>query len=97
MIRFAIVLAAMALACSAGAQEKRPAAQPLRGATPIPETSDSGIYRMERHDRVIPRNHAWQPPIIAHNVKGYQITKDVNMCMMCHAAKNAQRTGATPV
>jgi cytochrome c-type protein NapB len=97
MIRFVIVLAAMALACSAGAQEKGPAAQPLRGATPIPETSDSGIYRMERHDRVIPRSHAWQPPIIPHNVKGYQITKNVNTCMVCHAAKSASRTGATPV
>ena len=63
MIRFVIVLATMALASGAGAQEKRPAAQPLRGATPIPETSDSGIYKMERHDRVIPRSHAWQPPI----------------------------------
>ena len=97
MIRFVIVLATMALASGAGAQEKRPAAQPLRGATPIPETSDSGIYRMERHDRVIPRSHAWQPPIIPHNVKGYQITKNVNTCMVCHAAKSAPRTGATPV
>jgi cytochrome c-type protein NapB len=97
MIRFVIVLATMALASGAGAQEKRPAAQPLRGATPIPETSDSGIYKMERHDRVIPRSHAWQPPIIPHNVKGYQITKNVNTCMVCHAAKSAPRTGATPV
>jgi cytochrome c-type protein NapB len=69
----------------------------LRGATPIPQTNDSGIYKMERHDRVIPRNHAWQPPIIPHNVKGYQITKNVNMCMVCHASSAAPRTGAKPV
>ncbi|HEU0290136.1 MAG TPA: nitrate reductase cytochrome c-type subunit [Burkholderiales bacterium] len=92
----AAAFAAM-LACGAAAQEKRPAEQPLRGATPVPETSASGIYKLERHDRVIPRNHAWQPPIIPHNVKGYQITKNVNMCMVCHAAKSATRTGATPV
>ena len=88
---------AFMLACGAAAQEKRPAEQPLRGATPVPETNAAGIYKMERHDRVIPRIHAWQPPIIPHNVKGYQITKNVNMCMACHAAKNAPRTGATLV
>ena len=90
---------ALALAGAAAAADK-PApnpSQPLRGAVPVPATSDSGIYRMERHDRVLPRIHAWQPPLIPHNVKGYQITKDVNMCMVCHAAKNAPRTGATPV
>jgi nitrate reductase (cytochrome), electron transfer subunit len=72
-------------------------AKPLRGNVPVPATNDSGVYKMERHDRVIPRNHAWQPPVIPHNVKGYQITKNVNMCMVCHAAKNAPRSGATPV
>jgi len=100
-LRLLAALLAAAVACGAAAQEKapvaKPAVEPLRGAVPIPATSDTGIYRMERHDRVIPRNHAWQPPIIPHNVKGYQITKDVNMCMVCHAAKNAPRTGATPV
>jgi cytochrome c-type protein NapB len=91
------VVFATALACGADAQEKAPAAQPLRGKAPIPETNVSGIYRMERHDRAIPRNFAWQPPVIPHNVKGYQITKDVNMCMVCHSGKAAPRTGATPV
>ena len=88
---------AIALAFSANAEEKASAAKPLRGDVPIPATSDSGIYKMERHDRVIPRNHAWQPPVIPHNIKGYQITKNVNMCMVCHSSKAAPGTGATPV
>ena len=97
------VLAALALAvgvASAAGAAEGPApspAQPLRGKVPVPATSHSGIYKMERHDRVIPRNHAWQPPVIPHNVKGYQITKNVNMCMVCHAGKNAPQSGATPV
>jgi len=97
LLPFTAAVIAATLACGAPAQEKAPAAQPLRGAVPIPETNASGIYKMERHDRVIPRNHAWQPPVIPHNVKGYQITKDVNMCMVCHSSKAAPRTGATPV
>jgi cytochrome c-type protein NapB len=89
---------AVLLAAGALAQEKKtPAAQPLRGALPIPETSSSGIYRMERHDRVIPRSSAWQPPLIPHNIKGYQITKDVNMCMFCHNPNRGPQEGATVV
>ena len=97
------ILAALALAiglaaaADAGESPAPNPAQPLRGKVPIPATSDSGIYKMERHDRVIPRSHAWQPPIIPHNIKGYQITKNVNMCMVCHAGKNAPQSGATPV
>jgi len=90
----AIVVAAVADAGEAPAQNP---AQPLRGKVSVPETNPSEIYKMERHDRILPRIHAWQPPIIPHNIKGYQITKNVNMCMVCHAAKNAPRTGATPV
>ena len=86
-----VLLAAFANGALAGDEAK-----PLRDV-PIPATSDSGIYKMERHDRVIPRNHPWQPPVIPHNVKGYQITKNVNMCMVCHSSKAAPRTGATPV
>jgi nitrate reductase (cytochrome), electron transfer subunit len=93
----AVCGAALAAGPAAQAQDKRPAVELIRGATPVPDTNSSGIYKMERHDRVIPRNHSWQPPIIPHNVKGYQITKNVNMCMSCHAAKSAPRTGATPV
>ena len=82
---------------SAGGADQEPAMSLLRGKTPVPETNASGVYKMERHDRAIPRSHDWQPPVIPHNVKGYQITKDVNMCMVCHGAKGAPRSGATPV
>ena len=102
--RTALLLAAIVFAAPVAAQtakpsqpDKEPAVVTLRGATPIPDLNPSGIYKMERHDRVIPRNHAWQPPIIPHNVKGYQITKNVNMCMVCHSSKAAPQTGATPV
>jgi cytochrome c-type protein NapB len=97
---FVLAAAAVAatLAGGAGAQEKKaPPAQPLRGAVPIPETSESGIYKMERKDRVIPRAHAWQPPLIPHNIRGYQITKDVNMCMVCHNPNRGPQVGATVV
>lgn len=88
---------AAAMVLLAGPATAESPVKPIRGATPIPESNPSDIYRMERHDRVIPRNHAWQPPIIPHHVKGYQITKNVNTCMTCHGKKAAARSGATPV
>jgi cytochrome c-type protein NapB len=73
------------------------AIKPIRGPVPIPEANPSDTYRMERHDRILRRSHKWQPPIIPHNVKGYQITKNVNTCMTCHSRKAAKEAGATPV
>ena len=73
------------------------AVKPIRGATPIPELNPSESYRTEKHDQRIPRNHRWQPPIIPHHIKGYQITKNVNTCMTCHGRKSAKESGATPV
>ena len=103
MIRNLVVAAALAAAFStmtvpAFAQSTPPpVVKPIRGDTPIPESNHSGTYRMERHDRAVPRNYPQQPPIIPHNIKGYQITKNVNMCMACHAKTAAPTTGATPV
>jgi cytochrome c-type protein NapB len=95
-IRFLAALA-LAIGASFAADAADSPAKPLRGNVPVPETNTSGIYRMERHDRPIPRSHDWQPPIIPHNIKGYQITSNVNMCMVCHSGKAAPQTGATPV
>jgi len=97
MARLNILATVLGALLAGGAVAQGAAVESLRGATPVPDVNPSGIYRMERHDRPIPRNYALQPPIIPHNVKGYQITKNVNMCMVCHAAKNAEKSGATPV
>ena len=90
-MRAIVAIAALALASGAAAQ------MPIRGSTPIPEINSSDTYRMEKHDRSLPRSHRWQPPLIPHNIKGYQITKNVNTCMVCHSSKAAPNTGATPV
>ena len=69
----------------------------IRGATPIPESNPSDSYRTQKNDRVVARNYKWQPPIIPHHIKGYQITRNINTCMTCHSRKAAKETGATPV
>ena len=86
--------ALLALAGNAFSQE---VVKPIRGPVPIPESNPADTYRMERHDRALRRSHKWQPPIIPHNIKGYQITKNVNTCMTCHSSKASKESGATPV
>lgn len=93
-MRALLAVAFLFASLGAGAAD---AVKPIRGATPIPESNPSETYRMERRDRLIARGHAWQPPVIPHHVKGYQITRNVNTCMTCHSSKAAARSGATPV
>ena len=38
-----------------------------------------------------------QPPLIPHTINGYQITKNVNKCMACHACQGSKASGATKV
>jgi cytochrome c-type protein NapB len=73
------------------------AVKTIRGPVPIPETNPSEAYRIDRNDRLVPRSHAWQPPVIPHNIKGYQITRNVNTCLVCHSRSVARQTGATAV
>jgi cytochrome c-type protein NapB len=89
------ILFAAALALAGGALAQQPPL--IRGPVPIPETNPSEAFKYDRSDRPVPRSYAQQPPVIPHNVKGYQITKNVNMCMSCHARTRAPTTGATPV
>ena len=88
-----LVLAALLVSFSVHSQEVKP----IRGPVPIPESNPSNAYRTLKNDRLVPRSHAWQPPVIPHNVKGYQITRNVNTCLVCHSSSAAPQSGATPV
>lgn len=47
----------------------------------------------------IKRNRAYpmQPPTIPHSIDGYQVDKNSNRCMLCHARSNAATFQAPPV
>jgi hypothetical protein len=50
----AAVCVALALVAPAAAQTP-PVVKPIRGDTPIPETNPADVYRIELHDRALPR------------------------------------------
>ena len=44
-----------------------------------------------------PRNYDLQPPTIPHRVDGYQIDKNFNKCLDCHARAKTEFSQAIPV
>ena len=46
---------------------------------------------------MIAPNYAQQPPLIPHDIRHYQIDKNVNKCLSCHSPKNYREFGATKI
>ena len=71
--------------------------QGLRGGTPLDRDNAPVGYRQERDHPVSDRDFVQQPPLIPHTTQGYQITKNFNKCMDCHAWSRYKESGATKV
>ena len=98
MIACAAAAALLALPlAAAAADEPAPKLQSLRGPTPVDKTTEPEMFKLERDQPPIARDFVQQPPLIPHNIRGYQITKNFNKCMDCHAWSKVRETGATKV
>lgn len=69
----------------------------LRGGVPIDNTPQADIYKPMKDAAPLPRDFVQQPPLIPHTTRDYQITKNFNKCMDCHAWSKTRETGATKV
>lgn len=92
----------MLLMLGVGAVWAQPVAQHFhdnaRGATPIMETTKPPVLGNAVNDDVRrTRNYAMQPPVIPHRVDGYQVDKNFNKCLDCHARSKAEAYQAVPV
>lgn len=98
-----VLLLLVAVAPLALAQPAAPAApgglvDPLRGATPIDrEATPPPLGNQENKDVRRVRAFAWQPPTIPHRIDGYQVDRNANRCMMCHARDRIEETRAIPL
>jgi cytochrome c-type protein NapB len=91
------VLAAV-LALAAALAWAQPVVDAMRGATPILEKTQPPRLANEVNDDVRqPRNFAQQPPVIPHRVNGYQIDKNFNKCLDCHAHTKTEFSQAVPI
>jgi cytochrome c-type protein NapB len=71
--------------------------QGLRGGTPLNQDNPATPIKQERDHGPSDRDFVQQPPLIPHTITGYQITKNFNKCMDCHAWQKTKESGATKV
>ena len=91
-----VMLVALYVPLSSAA-ESAPAVHALRAAPVQGPEDPAENFRNERDAPPIPRDYVQQPPLIPHTVKGYNITRNFNKCMDCHAWSRYKETGATKV
>ncbi|MEQ8321045.1 MAG: nitrate reductase cytochrome c-type subunit [Rhodospirillales bacterium] len=79
----------------ADAQEVGTSIATLRGAATLDRTNAAPrIPQTEETDRRRPRNYPEQPPTIPHKIDGYQLDKNGNQCLSCHARTRVAESGA---
>lgn len=50
-----------------------------------------------KNDIKMKRSYPMQPPVIPHNIQGYQVDINVNKCLSCHARSRAEESQATMI
>lgn len=69
----------------------------LRNGTPVHQDNAPTASHQERDHPVSERDFVQQPPLIPHGTGAYQVTKNFNKCMDCHAWQKSKASGATKV
>ena len=95
---FGGLVALCLLAPLAGAQPATTVTDPMRGPIPIPANTRPPLLGNAVNDDIRrPRNYDLQPPTIPHRIDGYQVDKNFNKCLDCHARDNTAFSHAIPV
>ncbi|MBL8516935.1 MAG: nitrate reductase cytochrome c-type subunit [Betaproteobacteria bacterium] len=71
--------------------------QSLRSGTPLNKDNPPSASHQERDHKPADRDFVQMPPLIPHTTEGYQVTKNFNKCMDCHAWQKTKTSGATKV
>ncbi|HEY0847019.1 MAG TPA: nitrate reductase cytochrome c-type subunit [Noviherbaspirillum sp.] len=88
-ILLSLLLLAPVFAPAADFQDK------MRGPTALDQTTQPPpLVNPDNSDVRRSRNYAMQPPVVPHKIEGYQLDKNANRCMMCHARTRTQESQA---
>ena len=90
------VLMAQMLPSAQGADDPVALTGP-RGNASLANDNPSNTFKQERDRAPLDRDFVQQPPLIPHTIASYQITKNYNKCMDCHAWQKTKASGATKV
>jgi cytochrome c-type protein NapB len=96
-LKLLILLGLFFLAAAAGAQPGTGLSDPARGPVAVNQPTDPPRLTNAVNDDVRrPRNYDMQPPTIPHRVDGYQIDRNFNKCLDCHARTKTEFSLAVP-
>jgi cytochrome c-type protein NapB len=93
-MRALIHLLVLAVCCTGGAAWAVDTTDRMRGAPIVETTPPPPIANTDNSDVRRQRNYAMQPPVIPHKIDGYQLDKNANRCMFCHARAKTQESQA---
>ena len=99
ILRHMVLVLCMATGLAVAQQQPaRTFTDAARGPTPILETTKPPMLGNSINDDLRrTRNYAMQPPVIPHRIDGYQVDKNFNKCMDCHARGKTDVSQAIPV
>lgn len=70
----------------------------LRGLTELDTTRKADRFKQVPRDRrPYVSDYVYQPPLIPHRIRGYELSTNANKCLSCHSFKRAVETGATKI
>lgn len=71
--------------------------QSLRGASELESTRPADSFKRFPKDHQLDSDYVYQPPLIPHTIRNYEVSLNVNKCLSCHSWKNAKEMGATKI
>jgi cytochrome c-type protein NapB len=70
----------------------------LRGLIQLDVTNKADPFKRIPKDRSpYVSDYVYQPPLIPHRIRGYEISTNANKCLSCHSFKKARESGATKI
>lgn len=69
----------------------------LRGLTEIETTRPADNMKRFPKDHYLEASYVYQPPLVPHTIRNYEVSLNVNKCLSCHSWKNAKDMGATKI
>ena len=70
----------------------------LRGSAELETTRAADPLKRVPRDQVdIESSYVFQPPLIPHHIRSYEVSLNANKCLSCHGWKNAKQMGATKI
>ena len=101
MLRLLATAAVILVALTSAAltqDTRRPEVAGLRGDAPLADSGESPrMLRVEDGAVRRMRNYPEQPPTIPHHIDGYQVDRNANQCLSCHARARTGESGAPMV